>query len=114
MAIYEIKTQERAALGGLFSTRYLYDSDGVIGIINYGNKDASYVSSKGHELKDVIGLIRFPDKKQKNEAGWEILSFRVKKLDMTKEEFDKLVMAIRPHQPVDFFLPSSSLERRVS
>ncbi|MBI2558156.1 hypothetical protein HYW20_02430 [Candidatus Woesearchaeota archaeon] len=113
MAIYNVTTREHAAQGGEFSNNYLYDDTRLIAIINYGN-GKPYVSSKGHELKDVIGLIISPDKKQRNEAGWKILSSSVKELNMTAEEFDGLVRATHPHQPVTFFIPSSSLEKRVS
>lgn len=112
MTIYHVTTRERAAQGSVFSSSYLYDDVISIGIINYGKKDP-YVSIKGNELKDAIGLIR-SKQKQKNDAGWKILKSRVKELNMTAEEFDGLVRATHPHQPVDFFIPSSSLERRVS
>ena len=80
----------------------------MIAIVNYNREDA-YVTSKGHEIKDVHflatqrGTVHLP----KNDQGWKVLSCHSREAYMTQAEFDRLVKRTPPHLKED-------LEERVA
>ena len=87
----------------------------MIAIVNYNREDA-YVTSEGHEIKDVHflatqrGTVHLP----KNDQGWKVMSYHCREACMAQSEFDNLVMKLS-HMPIEFFLrEGDNIEKRVA
>jgi len=85
-----------------------------VAILNY-KRENPYATSEGHKIADVNYLVTKPKQKPRNQEGWEILESRVRKLRMTRAEFDRLVERTPPHMPISFYLQEKKdLDRMVA
>ena len=124
MAIYYITTREHASRGGEFSRTCLFDRDRLVAILDYKlrgetptskGQGQAYVTSKGHEIADFIGLTDSPTYLPKNEAGWCVLEVNKQEIKISQSDFDMLVKEILPYRQISHFLPHDRrLEKRVA